>query len=65
MSPQELMPDPAIGRRFYEPDEAEALLRERLEAIRRAAAEAERVANTTLTGAKTKLLPCSKCPRHR
>jgi putative ATPase len=36
VSPQELMPDPAIGRRFYEPDEAEALLRERLEAIRRA-----------------------------
>jgi putative ATPase len=36
VSPQELMPDPAIGRRFYEPDEAEALLRERLEAVRRA-----------------------------
>jgi putative ATPase len=36
VSPQELMPDPAIGRRFYQPDEAEALLRERLEAIRRA-----------------------------
>jgi putative ATPase len=36
LSPQELMPDPAIGRRFYEPDEAEALLRDRLEAIRRA-----------------------------
>jgi putative ATPase len=36
LSPQELMPDPAIGRRFYEPDEAEALLRERLEAVRRA-----------------------------
>jgi putative ATPase len=35
-SPQELMPDSAIGRRFYEPDEAEALLRERLEAVRRA-----------------------------
>jgi putative ATPase len=34
-SPQELMPDSAIGRRFYEPDEAEALLRERLEEIRR------------------------------
>jgi hypothetical protein len=30
------MPDPAIGRRFYEPDEAEALLRDRLEAVRRA-----------------------------
>jgi putative ATPase len=35
-SPQELMPDSAIGRRFYEPDEAEALLRERLEEVRRA-----------------------------
>ncbi|MFL5828553.1 MAG: replication-associated recombination protein A [Solirubrobacteraceae bacterium] len=35
-SPQELMPDRAIGRRFYEPDEAEAALRERLEEIRRA-----------------------------
>jgi hypothetical protein len=30
------MPDSAIGRRFYEPDEAEALLRERLDEIRRA-----------------------------
>ena len=36
VSPQELMPDHAIGQRFYEPDEAEALLRERLEEIRRA-----------------------------
>jgi putative ATPase len=36
LSPQELMPDPAIGQRFYQPDEAEALLRERLEAVRRA-----------------------------
>jgi putative ATPase len=36
VSPQELMPDPAIGQRFYEPDEAEALLRERLETVRRA-----------------------------
>ena len=36
VSPQELLPDPAIGARFYEPDEAEALLRERLEAVRRA-----------------------------
>jgi putative ATPase len=36
VSPQELLPDPVIGRRFYEPDEAEALLRERLDAIRRA-----------------------------
>jgi putative ATPase len=36
LSPQELMPDRGIGRRFYEPDEAEAALRERLEEIRRA-----------------------------
>jgi putative ATPase len=36
VSPQELLPDPVIGRRFYDPDEAEALLRERLEAVRRA-----------------------------
>jgi putative ATPase len=35
-SPQELMPDPAIGQRFYEPDEAEAALVARLEQIRRA-----------------------------
>jgi putative ATPase len=35
-SPQELMPDRAIGQRFYDPDEAEALLRERLEQVRRA-----------------------------
>ena len=34
-SPQELMPDSAIGQRFYEPDDAEAALRERLEQIRR------------------------------
>jgi putative ATPase len=36
LSPQELMPDPAIGQRYYEPDEAEGLLRQRLEEIRRA-----------------------------
>ncbi|MFZ0388458.1 MAG: replication-associated recombination protein A [Solirubrobacteraceae bacterium] len=36
ISPQELLPDDAIGARFYEPDDAEAELRERLEAIRRA-----------------------------
>jgi putative ATPase len=36
VSPQELMPDSAIGERFYEPDDAEAALRERLEEIRRA-----------------------------
>jgi putative ATPase len=35
LSPQELMPDSAIGQRFYEPDEAEAALQERLEEIRR------------------------------
>jgi putative ATPase len=36
VSPQELMPDAAIGKRFYEPDEAEAALREKLEQLRRA-----------------------------
>ena len=36
VSPQELMPDSAIGARFYEPDDAEAELRERLAAIRAA-----------------------------
>jgi putative ATPase len=36
LSPQELMPDEAIGARFYEPDDAEAGLRERLEEVRRA-----------------------------
>jgi hypothetical protein len=30
------MPGSAIGRRFYDPDDAEAELRERLERIRRA-----------------------------
>jgi putative ATPase len=35
-SPQELLPDSVIGERFFEPDDAEALLRERLEEIRRA-----------------------------
>jgi putative ATPase len=35
LSPQELMPESAVGRRFYEPDEAEAELRARLEEIRR------------------------------
>ena len=34
-SPQELMPDAAIGEKFYDPDDAEAKLRERLEEIRR------------------------------
>jgi putative ATPase len=36
LSPQELLPDRAIGARFYEPDDAEAALRERLEEIRKA-----------------------------
>jgi putative ATPase len=36
LSGQELMPDPAIGERFYAPDDAEAQLRDRLAEIRRA-----------------------------
>jgi putative ATPase len=36
LSPQELMPDSAIGKRLYEPDDAEEELRARLERIRRA-----------------------------
>ena len=36
VSPQELMPDPAIGQRFYEPDDAEDAPRARLDEIRRA-----------------------------
>jgi putative ATPase len=36
LSPQELMPDPAVGARFYAPDDAEARRRERLAEIRRA-----------------------------
>src|SRR5581483_11699486 len=35
ISPQELMPDSVIGQRPYDPDEAEAALRDRLEEIRR------------------------------
>jgi putative ATPase len=35
LSPQELMPDQAIGARFYEPDDAEAALRDKFEQIRR------------------------------
>ena len=35
LSPQELMPDRAVGARFYEPDDAEAALGERLAEIRR------------------------------
>jgi putative ATPase len=33
ISPQELLPDPVVGTRFYAPDDAEAALRERLHAI--------------------------------
>ena len=36
VSPQELMPEGAVGARFYDPGEAEAALRARLEEIRRA-----------------------------
>jgi putative ATPase len=36
VSPQELLPERAIGARFYEPDDAEATLRERLVEIQRA-----------------------------
>jgi putative ATPase len=41
LSPQELLPDPAIGARFYEPDDAEAALRERLVGIQRARGRAK------------------------
>ena len=34
-SPQELLPDAAIGARFYQPDDAEAALREKLAEVRR------------------------------
>ncbi len=40
-SPQELLPDPAIGARFYEPDDAEAALRERVAEIRRGRGRAD------------------------
>jgi putative ATPase len=36
LSPQELLPDAAAGARFYDPDDAEAALRERLAEVRRA-----------------------------
>jgi putative ATPase len=36
---QELLPEGVVGSRFYTPDDAEALLAERLEEIRRARAE--------------------------
>ncbi len=41
LSPQELMPDRAIGERFYEPDDAEAALRDRLAEIRRGRGRAD------------------------
>jgi putative ATPase len=40
-SPQELLPDPAIGARFYDPDDAEAALRDRLAEIRRGRGRAD------------------------
>ncbi len=42
LSPQELMPGPAVGARFYTPDEAEAALGDRLAEIRRARGQADR-----------------------
>jgi putative ATPase len=42
VSPQELLPDAAVGARFYEPDDAEAALREKLDQIRRARGRAPR-----------------------
>jgi putative ATPase len=36
LSPQELLPDDAIGQRFYAPDDAEGALRDRLVELRRA-----------------------------
>jgi putative ATPase len=41
ISPQELMPDSVIGQRLYDPDAAEAALRERLDEIRRKRGRAE------------------------
>ncbi len=40
ISPQELLPAPAAGARFYEPDDAEAVQRDRLQAIREARGKA-------------------------
>jgi putative ATPase len=40
-SPQELLPDPAVGVRFYNPDDAEAAQRERLAEIRRGRGRAD------------------------
>jgi putative ATPase len=36
VSAQELLPEAAAGAQFYEPDDAEAVQRDRLEAVRRA-----------------------------
>jgi putative ATPase len=41
LSPQELLPDRAIGARFYDPDDAEAALRQRLAEIRRGRGRAD------------------------
>ncbi len=41
LSPQELMPDRAIGLRFYEPDDAEAALQAKLDQIRQARGRGE------------------------
>jgi putative ATPase len=41
LSPQELLPEPALGARFYAPDAAERELAERLEAIRRGRGRAD------------------------
>jgi putative ATPase len=42
LSPQELLPDAAVDARFYEPDDAEAALREKLDQIRLARGRASR-----------------------
>jgi putative ATPase len=42
VSPQELLPESVVGERFYEPDEAEAQLAQRLAEIRRARRSEER-----------------------
>jgi putative ATPase len=41
LSPQDSLPDGVRGTRFYDPDDAEPALRERLEAIRRRRGELE------------------------
>jgi putative ATPase len=42
LSPQELAPEGVVGERFYEPDEAEGELAERLQQIRRARGQGQR-----------------------